>query len=257
MELIIYLLIVSLGFVFGSFMSVLVFRLNIKDGIISGRSECPKCNTRLKWYDLIPLFSFMFTGGKCRYCKIKISPIYPIMELAVAGSFLAYYIFSVSYLNIGSIYELAIIFILLCLIFFDYIYYILPDKVIFTGLAISVGYKVIFDAPSLINSSISGLALALFFAILYVVARGQWLGVGDVKLALLIGFILGYPIGILAIIIAVWAGAIWGMGMIVFKRANLKTALPFGVFMGLAAILSIIFKEFISQSSISVIFFIL
>lgn len=226
-------------------MSVLVARLDKKEGIIAGHSECPGCLTGLKWYDLVPLFSFIAVRGKCRYCKNPISKIYPAMEISVAGSFFLYFwIKGFSAISPFAFYDLAIIFILLILTFFDYLYYILPDKIIFSGIGLAVIYKFLFFRADLLSSLYTGLGLASFFAIIFLVSKGEWMGFGDVKLALFIGLILGFPFGMLSIIGSVWAGAIWGLAMMAIKRGNLKTALPFGSFICVMAILFIIFNDF-------------
>lgn len=242
----IYILVGLLGLSLGSFMSVLVFRLDTKKGIISGRSECARCLTKLKWRDLIPLLSFLTIKGKCRYCKNKISRLYPIMELAAAGSFVLYFWAHPSF-GPETLYGLAMIFIFLTLTFFDYLYYILPDKVILTGFGISVLYSVIIRQEFFVNSLLTGFGLAAFFAIIYIVSRGEWIGFGDVKLVFLIGLTLGYPLVFFTVVSAVWVAALWGIGLIMFKKATLKTALPFGSFLSAAAVLSIVFKNAIEE----------
>jgi len=239
----IYFFIFFLGLCFGSFLSVIVFRLDQKGGILVGRSECPQCLTRLEWYDLIPLFSFFYLGGKCRYCKTKIPKIYVAMELVVAGSFVAYTFFN-GFLSPSSFYELTIIFILLALAFSDYIFYILPDKLIITGLLVTLIYFFSTGLEMIVGPLLTGLSLGSFFAILYVISQGKWLGFGDAKLAFLIGFVLGYPLGVWAVIVSIWVGALWGIGLILASRANLKTALPFGTFMAGIAVIFIILQKY-------------
>lgn len=246
-----------LGLVFGSFMSVIVFRLDaesrtdksdlsgarMKGGIVFGRSECRKCMAKLKWHDLIPIFSFLWLRGKCRYCKDKIDFIYPLMELAVAGSFVLYSLVNGLSISVELIYWLAIIFIFLILIFFDYLFYILPDKIILAGIGISLLYMIFFHRELILNSLFTGFGLAAFFGIIFLVSHGEWIGFGDVKLAFLTGFVLGYPLALLATIAAVWAGAIWGLALMARGKANLKTALPFGSFLSAVTILFIIFND--------------
>ncbi len=248
MESLYLIYIIGLGLIFGSFLSVIVFRLDQKSGIFMGRSECPKCLTQLKWYDLFPLFSFLYLGGKCRACKVKIAVIYPIMELAVAASFGSYCFLNGPCIASVNLYQLIIIFILLTLLFYDYIYFILPDKLIIIGSVISLLYISIFTPGMLKSGLITGLALGSFFAILYIASGGKWLGFGDAKLAFLIGLVMGFPLGLWAILISIWAGAIWGGLLMLFNKANLKTPLPFGSFMaGVTIILIIIQKYEISQ----------
>ena len=239
-----YLIFIAfIGLAFGSFLSVILFRLDEKAGIWTGRSECPHCLTRLRWVDLIPILSFLFLRGKCRYCSHKIRVLYPVMELVMAGVFLLYFVVSGLYFDIRVVYELSLIFFLMALIFFDYIYYILPDKIIIIAFGISLLYTLIFQKDLIIGDLAVGLGLASFFGIIYLVSRGEWMGFGDVKLAFLIGFILGYPVAIMSIIVAVWSGAIWGLALMAAGKANPKTALPFGTFISAVAILFIIFKD--------------
>src|SRR3989344_8455424 len=84
MDILVYFAIFFIGLCFGSFLNVLLFRLDKKDGIITGRSECIKCLKRLEWYDLIPLISYLILRSRCRYCRVRISFIYPLTELVTA-----------------------------------------------------------------------------------------------------------------------------------------------------------------------------
>ncbi len=229
-------------------MSVLVSRLDEKEGILTGRSECPKCLVKLKWYDLVPLLSFFALGGKCRKCKEKISFIYPAMELSVAFSFASYLVINGFYLSLADIYSLMMIFILLILFFFDFTYYILPDKIIFPGIAISVLYSVFFEPNYFFERLLTGLGLAGFFAIMYVISHGEWIGFGDVKLALFVGLLTGFLLGMFSMLTAIWVGAFWGIGMMLMSRASMKTALPFGCFICSTTIISIIFHGYITLS---------
>lgn len=237
------------GLMFGSFLSVIVSRLDQKDGLFLGRSECPSCSVKLRWYDLFPIFSFLALKGKCRYCGEKISWLYPVMELTVAGSFLSYCGINGQCLSLVGFHWLIVIFFLLALLFFDYAHFILPDKLIATVFSFTFLYYLVFNTELIGNGLWTGLSLGGLFGILFLVSRGEWMGFGDVKLAFLIGFILGYPIGALAIIVAIWSGALWGLGMIALGRADLKTPLPFGTFMSAAAILLIIFREYVEYFS--------
>lgn len=225
-------------------MSVIVFRLDQKEGILTGRSECAKCSTRLKWYDLVPLLSYLWLGGKCRYCKERISALYPVMELFMASSFATYYIFNGPYIDLSNIYDLALIFLLVVLIFFDHIYMILPDKIIGAGIALFLLYSMFLGQAVFWNGLAMGFGLALFFGIIFLVSRGEWMGFGDVKLVFLIGCILGFPNALFSLMVSVWIGALWGIYLMLTSKAGLKTALPFGSYICGVAIIFIIFKEY-------------
>ena len=231
----------------GSFFNVILLRLDRKGGILTGRSECPKCSAQLKWYDLIPVFSYLYLRGNCRYCKAEISIIYPLVELTTGLSIVALFWINGLTINPDIIYQLFIISLFLFLIFFDALYLILPDKIIFPAIVIAFLFDVIFRKPELFNLILSGFLFGLAFGIIYVVSRGLWMGFGDVKLVFAIGLILGYPLGLFAIISATWVAALWGIVLVLLKKANLKTALPFGSFLSATTIIFVIFKDIISE----------
>ena len=236
-----------IGLVLGSFLSVLVSRLDKKEGIIAGRSECPNCFHKLAWYDLIPLLSFTFLRGKCRYCSHKISLVYPILEITMAVVIMTYFGVNGFALSVNDYYNIALIILFVSLVFFDYLYLILPDKVIIAIVVISLIYNFFYRSEDLGHLFIFGFLFALGFAIIYLVSRGRAMGLGDVKLAFAIGLILGYPSGLLVIILAIWAGALWGIGLMLLKKATRKTALPFGSFLSVATIIFIIFYNVIEN----------
>lgn len=244
--ILIYIYIFIIGLSMGSFINVLIARLDKKGGILTGRSECPNCHTQLSWLDLIPVVSYIFLMGKCRYCKIKISAVYPIIELTTASFILAYFVFNGLSLGIEAYYHVVLISMLISLAFFDYLYYILPDKINFSLILIALVYNILFSQPELINLFTSSFLFAGSFAIIYLVTSGRGMGFGDVKLVLAIGLILGYPLGLFSIILAIWSAAICGIALILFKKANLKTALPLGSFLSVSTLFFIIFERIIA-----------
>lgn len=245
MNLLTYILIFFIGLCVGSFINVLVMRLDRKDGLWTGRSECPSCHHKLSWLDLMPVISYLFLKGKCRYCRSKISAIYPIVEIATSSVFVVYFWVNGFFFDLGVIYELTIMFLLISLVFFDFEYLILPDKIIFSGIGLSI-LRLMFLGGGFLNYIITGFVMAGFFGIIYLVSHGEWMGFGDVKLALLIGLIFGYPVAIFSMIGAVWMGAILGLMLMFLGRAGLKTALPFGSFISGVAIITIIFSDYVA-----------
>lgn len=240
----VYLIFVAfIGLAFGSFLTVIIFRPNGK-GILLGRSECRKCLTRLKWYDLFPIFSFLMLRGRCRHCGHKITFLYLVIELATLSAFVPYCWLNGPCLGIESVYWLGMILILTALSFFDYLYYILPDRIIGVGFVGALLYRLL-SGGGFSEGILTGLALASFFCIIFIISRGEWMGFGDVKLVGFIGFVLGFPLAIWSILIATWIGALWGIGLLVTKKANLKTPLPFGTFMSATTILLVIFKKYV------------
>ena len=240
MGYIFFLFVIVLGLSVGSFLNVVLTRLGKKKGILLGSSECPDCKHGLRWYDLIPIVSFLALRGRCRYCKHGISWLYPTLEALTAILFVAYLYFR----GLGSLEtmsDLLIISGLIAILFFDLREFIIPDKIVFPLiiLAFVAGLTSSDFAARLTTASI----IALLFAILYLGSRGRWMGLGDAKLVFLIGLVLGYPLGMLAVLFSVWSAALVGIAMVMAKKASMKTALPLGTFLASSSILFIIFQN--------------
>lgn len=237
------ILVIIFGLIVGSFYGVLVSRLNQKGGIIAGRSQCPKCNTRLKWFDLVPILSFVFLKGRCRYCRKKISFIYPAIESVTAFLFVLFFLKRGLPLDVFVAYDLLLLLVFIPILFFDYVHYIIPDKLVIPMIVLSVIFGLFFKKPEFLSLLTSGLLLGGFFAILYIVSSGKWVGFGDAKLLLLIGLAFGYPVSFLITVFSVWTAALYGLALIALKKASLKSALPFGLFLSIFSLIFIIFKN--------------
>lgn len=211
---------------------------------MTGRSECPECLKQLRWSDLIPLLSYFKLRGKCRYCKKEISYIYPLTEAATAAVVTLYFFINGLDFSFASGFYLIVIIMFVVLTFFDALYFILPDKIVFTAIGAALAYDIAFRKPELYNLLLSGFVFSLVFAIIYLVSRGEWMGFGDVKLVFAIGLVLGYPLGLIAMVVAVWTAALLGIILILLKKATRKTALPFGSFLSASTIIFIIFRTY-------------
>lgn len=230
---------IAAGLLLGSFLSVLIERWHTKTGIVAGRSECVSCKHILAWYDLFPLVSWLVLRGKCRYCRVPISPRYPAMEAVMAFA-LGFYVFTNGVPSLWTLTDLVMLFGLVSLFFFDLRWHILPD--VFTlGLSGIALARIIGLRPDLAAGALAtAILLAAVFGLLYLVSRGRWLGFGDVKMALLVGLLFGFPGAIGVTLIAIWAGALLGVYLMATRRANMQTALPFGSFWAAAAIVTVI-----------------
>ena len=228
------------GLSIGSFLNVVIFRLGKKGGILLGRSECLHCGRTLKWHDLIPVLSFLTLKGKCRYCRRKISLIYPAVEILTAAAFLAYVYLRNTY-DIEVIYGLALISGLIVITFSDLLELIIPDKIVFPLIILAFAFNL--AAVDISARLITALVLGSIFAIMYLGSRGRWMGLGDAKLVFLIGLALGYPLGVLAVLLSVWTAALVGIALVTAKKATLKTALPLGTFLAISSIILIIFQN--------------
>ena len=166
------------------------------------------------------------------------------MEVVTGLLFVSYCGVNNFCLSLGDLYGLVLVFLFLVLFFFDYRYYIIPDKILIVIAVFTLVYSKLFTPESIPNLLITGLVAASFFAIIYLVSKGRWMGFGDVKLAFVIGLVLGYPRALVSILLSIWAGALWGIGLMLLGKATIKSALPFGSFMAVVTILLIIFKNY-------------
>ena len=188
-----------------------------------------------------------FLVGKCRYCKSRISPVYPMIELVMALVVTLYFWVNGFIWGQVVVYHLTLLVLLVSLIFFDLLYFILPDKITFSLAGLVLFYDIFFRRLELTTLFLTGFLLALGFGIIYLVSRGRLMGFGDVKLVFVVGLILGYPLGLFTVIMAIWSAALLGLGLILLQRATLKTALPFGSFLSAATIIFIIFGNTIEE----------
>ena len=249
--MILYTLYFILGLVVGSFLNVVIDRLKTGESIIRGRSYCPKCRAILKWYDLIPLLSFILLGGRCRYCKEKISWQYPIVEIAT-GFLFVFLTIRVYPELIELLFYLFLTSCFIVIFVFDLKYFIIPDKIIYPAIAISIMYhlsSIIYGQNytsyiihyTLYNYAGSAFVASAFFGALVLISRGRWMGLGDVKLAFLMGLILGWPEILLALFLSFLSGALVGLGLIAFGQKTFKSQVPFGPFLSASTIFSLFF----------------
>jgi len=224
-----------IGLICGSFINSVIYRLRDLMSVFSERSHCPHCKKQIKWYDLIPLFSFVALAGKCRSCSRKISWQYPFIELGTALLFLALY------LNFGlSVYSITLMLItcfFVVIFVYDLYHQIIPDLMIIPAMVIWIlvwlgslvfGYSLGASFAELLVGTLVG---GGFIGLLVVITKGKGMGVGDIKLAFLLGFILGWLGIIIGLGSAFIMGALVGILLIISKAKKLKSSVPFGPFL--------------------------
>ncbi|KKU86521.1 MAG: Type 4 prepilin-like protein leader peptide-processing enzyme [Parcubacteria group bacterium GW2011_GWA2_47_9] len=255
-----------LGLAIGSFLNAVIHRLQTEEKLFPGRSHCPHCRHKLAAKDLIPLISYLLLKGRCRYCKKPISLQYPLVELATGLLFVAVlqytaplFIFNpavifqsplVFFVGTGTfLYYLLLISFLTVIFVYDLKHHIIPDKIIYPAIVLAALFRLFqsatikwhqdFDlwdmgsgaAHFLTNPFFAGLGAALFFYAIFAFSRGKWMGFGDVKLALLMGLVLGFPLVLVALFTAFLTGAAMGLGLVLLKQKNMKSEVPFGPFL--------------------------
>lgn len=237
------ILVFGLGLIVGSFLNVVILRLNTGRGFVSGRSKCFSCDTKLHWYELIPVFSFLGLRGKCRSCKAPISFQYPFVELITAIIFMVLYTKMVipnglNLVSLGSFIGGAITASLLIVItIYDIRHKIIPNKIVYPFIAISfvsIVWKVIIMGALPAPLILAGPLLAAPFFFIWFLSKGRAMGFGDVKLALGMGWFLGVSAGLATFLLSFWLGAAVGLLLIAFSQAKMKSQLPFAPFLILA-----------------------
>lgn len=256
----VWLFLFVFGIAIGSFMNVLALRYDgehflLDPRVIGGRSHCPHCKHTLRWFELIPLVSFLIQGGKCRECKAKIGWQYPLVELLSGILFVAVPLRLYGNVLL-SIFWIAAFEILLLITYIDIRLRIIPDELtvalaliaVFAGI-FWVGYfgsasysfldpyAAFFGLQNNFWAShvVGAIFGAAFFGILVLVTRGKGMGMGDVKLSLPLGFLFGWPDMLFLTAASFVFGACVGVVFLARKEKTMKSALPFAPFLALAA----------------------
>ncbi|MBI1749859.1 MAG: prepilin peptidase [Acidobacteria bacterium] len=256
------------GLLIGSFLNVCIRRLPAEQpeerSIVHPRSHCPHCKAPIDWYDNIPLLSYLLLAGKCRSCKMPISALYPVVELITALLFLA----SAAVFGLTFIALKWTIFacLMIVLVFTDIIARILPDPITFGGLAAGLVLaffsvpedgaaawlsRRLFDFPppapvlsladTLFGAALGGGLLWLVGEVYFKMRGREGMGFGDVKMMTLVGAFLGPQRTFLTILVGSLLGSILGLLFILVRRKGADYELPFGSFLGIAALLVVFF----------------
>lgn len=242
MEIIYTIFTFILGCIFGSFFNVVGYRMPLGLSIISPGSFCPKCKHNLKWYELIPVLSYLIQRGKCRKCHGKISIIYPVVELTTG------ILFATSYFIFGFSYEFFIAIIvssfMIIVIVSDINYLIIPDEVTLFFCIFVFVVKVIVEGLG--SSFVALLSGGVLFTIMYLImCLGNWLfkreslGGGDVKLMFFVGLTVGVLLGTFSIFLSSIIAL--PLSLLVYLKDN-DNVIPFGPFILMATYILILFQ---------------
>ncbi len=263
------LIIFLIGLFVGSFLNVISDRVVRNEAIFFGRSHCDTCKHKLAPKDLVPLLSFIFIKGKCRYCKTKLSVYYPTAEILTGLVFVLAY-FTKSVLP-------AVVFCAYIVLFLtDAKYTLIPNKVVIPAIIFVFGFLLVTNIYTLFslrtnleNDAIgkyllrtdfynarvaetlkhlgltlfSSLSISLFFIFLIFITKGRGMGGGDVTLGFLIGLFNGFPTNILAIFLGFLFGTIFSLGLILTKQKSIKDTIPFGPFLIVGSVVAYFFGK--------------
>jgi leader peptidase (prepilin peptidase)/N-methyltransferase len=255
------------GLLIGSFLNVVIYRLPIGESIVLPSSHCPACDAAISWYDNIPLVSYAILRGRCRSCRMQISAIYPVVELLVACLYLLLFIIHRDQVVTGTwlplLGDIVFVSLIVPLVFIDLRYKILPNAITYPGLACLLMLRALAPDPwilshtpspfgpgapvwalsmfgSLLGAVVGGGSLWLVREVYYRLRHVEGMGLGDVKMMLMVGAFLGWQLTLLTIFIGSLLGSLVGILLIAFRGGGMKTQIPFGVFLGPAAIIALL-----------------
>ena len=231
MRFLLYIAIFVFGLCIGSFLNCVIYRLQKTKSFLKGRSICPKCKHILKWYDLLPVVSFIALRGKCRYCRKKISWQYPLVELGTALIFILIFNFQFSIFNFQTFYLLVTACFLIIIFIYDLKTYFILDKIIYPAIGIVLLWNIFNNWSGLLMLLLTAFLSAAFFFIIWLLSKGKAMGFGDAKLGFLMGLFLGFPGILVALFFAFLGGALVGLGLISSGKKKLKSQVPFGPFL--------------------------
>lgn len=251
------ILVFGLGLCVGSFLNVVIYRMLNGDSPTRGRSYCDHCKRQLRWFENIPLLSFVVLRGKCRTCKKMIDRSYPMVEFGTGLLFLWWASLGFAFFRLTQSpltflqpgFWLLVGVALLVVFFTDLIYGIIPDvAVVVLGLSTLVyrlvlvgsGEMKVFDFGL---SVLSGVVVFLVFLGLYLGTRGKGMGFGDVKFALVMGLLLGFPKAVVGVFLSFVLGGLVGVVLLATGRKKMKQKVPFGPFLVVGTVLALVWGE--------------
>jgi len=243
LEIVILIFAFLFGLAWGSFLNVVIYRVPEGVSLLRPRSFCPVCGNKIKWYDNIPLLSYIILRGRCRYCGAKIPLRYPIVELWTGLTFVFLWKnFSAFPLEMARGFVFTTLLIVLAGI--DSWKMLLPDIFTLPGIAAGVAFS-FFLPPgpksSLLGAVLGYISLWLVYKIFLLLTGKEGMGYGDFKMFAMIGAFMGVKQLIPVILVSSLAGVIVGLGIMIFRRKR-EVVLPYGVFMGLGAWVLYVFK---------------
>jgi leader peptidase (prepilin peptidase)/N-methyltransferase len=232
------------GLAIGSFLNVCIHRLPLKESLVWPASRCPRCQRRLTPFENVPVVSYLALGGRCRGCRAPISIRYPLVELATMSVFLLHY----WALGWDPLLAPRLLFSCALIVLFaiDLEHQILPNVITLPGIVVGLAFSLFL--PPGPWSAIVGILIG--GGVLWAIATGwellrgvEAMGFGDVKMLAMIGAFLGWKLTLLTFVLSTMAGGLMGAGLLLAGRGKMSTALPFGTFLALGALVSSISGE--------------
>ena len=254
MGLLAVLLLFFIGAAVGSFVNVLIYRTVEGEDWVKGRSRCDQCRKLIAWYDNIPLLSYLILGGKCRNCQKPISIQHPVIELLTGLLFVWWYLIGFTFFKlvesplsyVQPIFWLIVGLLLLIIFVADWLYQIIPDFAN-VGLGIlAVVYRLYLSMTGVMRwedfwaAVLTGLVMFGLLFLIWWLTRGRGMGFGDVKFALVMGILLGWPRAGIALFLAFVLGALVGVILILVRVKKPRERIAFGPFLVLGTAIALV-----------------
>ncbi len=243
MMTIIFIIAFCTGMVFGSFLNCLVYRLHTHKTIL-GRSFCPKCKQKIKWYDNIPIVSFIFLKARCRSCHKRISWQYPAIELIMGLLFALSIWLHIEELSLLVVLQDWIIFFTLLFVFvYDLKYSEIEDVVLLPATALVLIFSLLLG-QSFVSIMFSALIGVSFFGIQYLITKGKGIGLGDLRIGLFMGIVCAsWQYLLVAIFFAYIIGALVSLILISRGKKKMKSVIPLGPFLAIGTLIAFLFGD--------------
>ena len=232
------------GLCVGSFLNVCIYRLPRGGSLVRPRSRCPGCEHELSWFENIPVLSYLFLVGRCRRCRSRINPRYPIVEIITALLFVAHYaVFGwTPLLAVRLLFACALV----VLFAIDLEHQILPNVITLPGVVVGLIFSLVFP-PGVFDAVLGALAgggvLWLLGEAYYRFAGQEGMGGGDIKMLGMVGAFLGWKLVLITLVLSSVLGSLFGLAMILTRRGNLKQALPYGTFLAIGALVASLYGD--------------
>lgn len=249
------------GLIIGSFLNVVIHRLPRQESIAFPGSHCPACDAPIKPYDNIPVLSYAILGGRCRSCSVRISPVYPAVELLVGVLYVLCFLRDGPSLLLLA--DIVFVSLIVPLVFIDLHYKLLPNLITYPGFLLLLVLRLVAPDPwivvhtprwfglergpdwavvllgAVLGAAVGAGSLWLVREVYFRLRKVEGMGLGDVKMMLMAGAFLGWQLTLFTIFLGSLLGSIVGVLMIALRGGNMRMAIPFGVFLGPAAVIAL------------------
>jgi len=257
LSIIIGVLLFFFGASVGSFLNVVIYRTRTGKSWVSGRSQCESCKKQIAWYDNIPLFSFAVLRGKCRRCHKILSISHPIVEGLTGTLFVWWYLVGFFFFQLSQqpftmlqpLFWLVVGIVLLFIFIYDYRYYIIPDWTVVALTAMALLYRIALVLAGIMRQEdffwtvFGAVAASGFFYFIWLVTKRKGIGFGDVKLAAPLGLLMGWPVVWVGLWLSTVVGAVVGLLLILFGKAQFGKPIPFGPFLIIGTLLALLWGD--------------